>query len=369
MSEFLFIGVMFTLFLQLVLVALLLVRQQRERAERKEWFSALRENRIELNERMEQLSARVDERIHQMQNTTAQQLEKMRETVDEKLHHTLDERLGQSFRLVNERLAAVQTGLGEMKTLANGVGDLKKVLSNVKRRGALGEIQLGAILEQVLAPEQYRKNVATKPGSGNHVEFAIVLPGKSTLDESVFLPIDAKFPQEDYIRLQDAYDRAHADEVEQHRRALVQAVKRQAKLIRDKYIDPPHTTDFGILFLPTEGLFAEIIRHPDLILELQSQFRIVVAGPTTLTALLNSLQMGFQTLAIQRRSSEVWEVLRSVKKQFSTFGAVLQKARERLRQADGEIEKLVTTRTRAMLSELKDIEELPGDDSFSRELE
>jgi len=354
------IGALAALFLQVVLVVLMVLRNQRDRHERNEWLQALRDNRRELSENLDRVSKRMEERITQLQQITQLQLDKMRQTVDEKLHHTLDERLGQSFRLVNERLAEVQTGLGEMKTLAHGVGDLKRVLTNVKRRGVLGEIQLGAILEQVLSPEQYRKNVATKPGSGTHVEFAIVLPGKGVYDQPVFLPIDAKFPQEDYFRLQEAYDRAVSDEVDQHRRALVQTVKRQAKSIRDKYIDPPNTTDFGILFLPTEGLFAEVIRHADLVLELQSQYRIVVAGPTTLTALLNSLQMGFQTMAIQRRSSEVWEVLRSVKKQFGMFGTVLEKARERLRQADGEIEKLVTTRTRAMLSELKDIEELPG---------
>jgi len=291
---------------------------------------------------------------------TELKLEKMRETVDEKLHKTLEERLGQSFKIVSERLEAVQKGLGEMQNLANGVGDLKKVLSNVKTRGVLGEIQLGNILEQIMAPEQYEANVKTKQGSGNHVEYAIKLPGKDDTGKEVFLPIDAKFPQEDYVRLQTAYDEGDIEGIDKANKALVQSVKKFAKDIRDKYLDPPHTTDFGIMFLPIEGLYAEIVRQPELIALLQREFKIIVTGPTTLAAMLNSLQMGFKTLAIQKRSSEVWQILGAVKKQFGEFGTVLKKAQEKIRQADGEIEKLVTTRTNVMLSKLKTVEELPA---------
>lgn len=292
--------------------------------------------------------------------TTELKLEKMRETVDEKLHKTLEERLGQSFKIVSERLEAVQKGLGEMQNLANGVGDLKKVLSNVKTRGVLGEIQLGNILEQIMAPEQYEANVKTKQGSNDHVEFAIKLPGKDDFGKEVFLPIDAKFPQEDYIRLQTAYDEGDIDGIDKANKALMQSIKKFAKDISDKYLDPPHTTDFGIMFLPIEGLYAEIVRQPDLVALLQREFKIIITGPTTLAAMLNSLQMGFKTLAIQKRSSEVWQILGAVKKQFGEFGTVLKKAQEKIRQADGEIEKLVTTRTNVMLSKLKTVEELPS---------
>lgn len=292
--------------------------------------------------------------------STELKLEKMRETVDEKLHKTLEERLGQSFKIVSERLEAVQKGLGEMQNLANGVGDLKKVLSNVKTRGILGEIQLGNILEQIMAPEQYEANVTTKKGSNCHVEFAIKLPGKDDHGKEVYLPIDAKFPQEDYVRLQTAYDESDVLGVDVANKALAQSIKKFAKDIRDKYIDPPHTTDFGIMFLPIEGLFAEVVRQPELVALLQREYKIIVTGPTTLAAMLNSLQMGFKTLAIQKRSSEVWQILGAVKKQFGEFGTVLKKAQEKIRQADGEIEKLVTTRTNVMLSKLKTVEELPS---------
>jgi DNA recombination protein RmuC len=290
--------------------------------------------------------------------TTELRLEKMRETVDEKLHKTLEERLGKSFEMVTQQLLKVQKGLGEMQHLAAGVGDLKKVLSNVKTRGVLGEIQLGNILEQILAPEQYDSNVKTKRGSDAHVEFAIKLPGKHTRDGAVYLPIDAKFPQEDYIRLQAAYERGDAQEVEQGVRALLQSVKKFAKDIAQKYIDPPHTTDFGIMFLPIEGLYAEVVRHADLIAQLQREYKIVITGPTTLAAMLNSLQMGFKTLAIQKRSSEVWEVLAAVKKEFTAFGGVLEKAQKKINEADQEINKLVTTRTRMMLSKLRKVEQI-----------
>jgi DNA recombination protein RmuC len=295
--------------------------------------------------------------------STELKLEKMRETVDEKLHKTLEERLGQSFKIVSERLEAVQKGLGEMQNLANGVGDLKKVLSNVKTRGVLGEIQLGNILEQIMAPEQYEANVKTKQGSNDHVEFAIKLPGKDDHGKEVYLPIDAKFPQEDYVRLQTAYDEGDVAGVDAANRALVQSIKKFAKDIRDKYIDPPHTSDFGIMFLPIEGLFAEVVRQPELVALLQREYKIIVTGPTTLAAMLNSLQMGFKTLAIQKRSSEVWQILGAVKTEFGKFGGVLEKAQKKLSEANKELDTLVGTRTRMMLSKLKKVEELPTAES------
>jgi len=295
--------------------------------------------------------------------STELKLEKMRETVDEKLHKTLEERLGQSFKIVSERLEAVQKGLGEMQNLANGVGDLKKVLSNVKTRGVLGEIQLGNILEQIMAPEQYEANVKTKQGSNDHVEFAIKLPGKDDHGKEVYLPIDAKFPQEDYVRLQTAYDEGDVAGVDAANRALVQSIKKFAKDIRDKYIDPPNTTDFGIMFLPIEGLFAEVVRQPEVVALLQREYKIIVTGPTTLAAMLNSLQMGFKTLAIQKRSSEVWQILGAVKTEFGKFGGVLEKAQKKINEANKELDTLVGTRTRIMMSKLKKVEELPTADS------
>jgi DNA recombination protein RmuC len=252
----------------------------------------------------------------------------------------------------------VQKGLGEMQTIASGVGDLKKVLTNVKTRGVLGEIQLGNILEEIMAPDQYETNVKTKMGSDALVEYAVKLPGRNPQDKSVYLPIDAKFPQEDYVRLQSAYEAGDSVAVEVSLKALLQAVKKFAKDISTKYIDPPNTTDFGIMFLPVEGLFAEVVRQPDMIAFLQREYKIVVTGPTTLAAMLNSLQMGFKTLAIQKRSSEVWKVLAAVKKEFSTFGGVLEKAQKKINEANNEIENLVGTRTRMMQSKLKNVEQL-----------
>lgn len=289
--------------------------------------------------------------------STEKQLENIRVTVDEKLHKTLESRLGESFKIVSDRLEKVQKGLGEMQSLAHGVGDLKRVLTNVKTRGVLGEIQLGNILEQILAPEQYEANVKTKKNSGAHVEFAIKLPGKSDSGEVVYLPIDAKFPQEDYLRLQQAYEIGDAGGVDAASKALLNAIKKFAKDVRDKYIDPPHTTDFGIIFLPMEGLYAEVVKHPELIAQLQREFKIIIAGPTTLAAMLNSLQMGFQTLAIQKRSSEVWKVLEAVKKEFHTFGGVLEKAQKKINAASDDLDTLVGTRTKMMLSKLKKIKE------------
>ncbi len=307
-------------------------------------------------EKFDQMNVKQQELV----KTTEVRLEKMRETVDEKLQTTLEKRLGESFKLVSERLEAVQKGLGEMQNLAHGVGDLKKVLSNVKTRGVLGEIQLGNILEQIMSPEQYDKDVRTKRGSNDHVEFAIKLPGKDHEGKEVYLPIDAKFPQEDYIRLQEAYDSADLAAIEQAKKSLVRSIKNFAKSIRDKYIDPPYTTDFGILFLPIEGLFAELVRQPELVAILQRDYKIIITGPTTLAAMLNSLQMGFKTLAIQKRSSEVWDILGAVKTEFSKFGGVLEKAQKKITEANKELDTLVGTRTRVMMSKLRKVEELPS---------
>ena len=324
----------------------------------KEFQDTFSKNVKEFNDLQRQKFDQMNLTQEELVKTTEIRLEKMRETVDEKLHKTLEERLGKSFEIVTQQLLQVQKGLGEMQHLASGVGDLKKVLSNVKTRGILGEIQLGNILEQILSPEQYDSNVKTKKGSDALVEFAIKLPGKDANDSAVYLPIDAKFPQEDYIRLQTAYDAGDTVAIDASIKALVQSVKRFAKDISSKYIDPPNTTDFGIMFLPVEGLFAEVVRQPDLITILQRDYKIVITGPTTLAAMLNSLQMGFKTLAIQKRSSEVWNVLSSVKKEFTTFGGVLEKAQKKLNEANNEIETLVTTRSRMMLSKLRNVEQL-----------
>ena len=308
----------------------------------------------------------------EMIKTTELRLERMRETVDEKLHKTLEERLGKSFEMVTKQLLVVQKGLGEMQNIASGVGDLKKVLTNVKTRGVLGEIQLGNILEEIMTPDQFDINVKTKVDSDAIVEYAIKLPGRGKNDKSVYLPIDAKFPQEDYIRLQNAYETGDSASVELSIKSLLQSVKKFAKDISLKYIDPPNTTDFGIMFLPIEGLFAEVVRQPDMIAMLQREYKIVVTGPTTLAAMLNSLQMGFKTLAIQKRSSEVWNVLAAVKKEFNSFGGVLEKAQKKINEANKEIETLVGTRTRMMQSKLKNVEQLEvskTDDSKSNFLE
>lgn len=297
--------------------------------------------------------------------STELKLEKMRETVDEKLHKTLEDRLGQSFKLVSERLEAVQKGLGEMQSLANGVGDLKKVLNNVKTRGVLGEYQLGNILEQILAPEQYESNVKTKKGSNDMVEFAIKLPGKDDDGSQVYLPIDAKFPQDDYVRLQEAFDAGDAVGIEATTKSLMNSIKKFAKDIHEKYVDPPHTTDISILFLPVEGLYAEVVRHPEMVSDLQRDYKVIITGPSTLAAILNSFAMGFRTLAIQQRSSEVWKVLGAVKTEFSKFGGVLEKAQKKINEANKELDTLVGTRTKMMLSKLKKVEELPGPESDS----
>ena len=334
----------------------------------KDFQETFSKNVRNFNELQKQNFESLNQKQDELVKTTELKLEKMRETVDEKLHKTLEERLGKSFEVVTQQLLRVQKGLGEMQTLAAGVGDLKKVLSNVKTSGVLGEIQLGNILEQILAPEQYDANVKTKKGSDALVEYAIKLPGKSHSSGPVYLPVDAKFPQEDYARLQSAYESGDAVAIEASLRSLLNTVKKFAKDISHRYIDPPNTTDFGIMFLPFEGLYAEVTRHPNVIALLQREYKIILTGPTTLAAMLNSLQMGFKTLAIQKRSSEVWEVLASIKKEFSTFGTVLEKAQRKIKEADNEIEKMVTTRTRMMMSKLRNVEQIePTEESEEKE--
>jgi DNA recombination protein RmuC len=306
-----------------------------------------------------EVAAKVDGRLHALQDDNAKRLEQMRQTVDEKLQGTLEKRLGESFRLVSAQLEAVQRGLGEMQSLATGVGDLRKVLSNVKVRGTWGEVQLGSLLEQLLAPDQFAKNVATRPGTGERVEFAIRLPGRGDGDAEVLLPIDAKFPVEDYQRLVEASERGDAAGVEEATRALEVRIKGCAKDIHEKYLNPPMTTDFAILFLPTEGLYAEVVRRLGLVELLQRDHKIVVAGPTTLAALLNSLQMGFRTLAIQKRSSEVWQVLGAVKTEFGKFGDVLEKVQKKLEEASNTID-AANVRRRAIEKKLTKVQELPA---------
>jgi DNA recombination protein RmuC len=314
-------------------------------------------------QRLEQLRETVDGKLRELRDSNEGKLEQMRRTVDEKLHDTLEKRLGESFNLVSRQLEAVQTGLGEMRSLAAGVGDLKKVLSNVKTRGTLGEVQLGAILEDILVPEQYDKNVQTKDGSRENVEYAVRLPGPDDApNRCVWLPIDSKFPQEDYLRLVDAADAGDAEAVKLATAALGRALKSSARDIQEKYIDPPNTTDFAVMFLPTEGLYAEALRDPGLVDELMRSHRVVIAGPTTLAAILNSLRMGFRTLAIQKRSSEVWQVLGAVKAEFGNFGGVLAKLKKQLATATKTVEQ-TGVRTRAMERKLRQVEQLPASDA------
>ena len=300
----------------------------------------------------------LEEKIRELQSDNAKKLEEMRQTVDEKLHATLEQRLGESFKQVSERLEKVHQGLGEMHQLAMGVGDLKRVLTNVKTRGTWGEVQLEMLLEQLMTPEQYAKNVETVPGSGAVVEFAIKLPGKGEDTHPVWLPVDAKFPKEQYERLMEASECADADGVAVAGKELERAIRLQAKTIADKYLAPPHTTDFALLFLPTEGLYAEVMRRPGLSDELQRTHRISIAGPSTLSALLNSLQMGFRTLALEKRSSEVWQILGAVKTEFAKFGTVLDATKKVLERAARNIDD-AQTRTRQMSRKLKKVEALP----------
>ncbi len=304
----------------------------------------------------------LDQRQRQMIQDTEKRLEEIRATVDEKLQKTLNERITQSFRLVTEQLESVQKGLGEMQTLAQDVGGLKRVLSNVKTRGNIGEIQLSLLLEQILAPEQYEANVHTKKGSAAVVEFAIKLPGADQ-GETVYLPIDAKFPKDIYEQLLDAYDSGDTTRVEAAGRQLEQTIKKMARDISEKYLAPPATTDFGILFLPFEGIYAEVVRRSALLEELQRTYRVVVTGPTTLAAILNSLQMGFRTLAIQRHSSEVWTILGAVKKEFEKVGGMLQKAQKNLRTASGQLDEVLGTRTRAIQRRLRDVDTLSASEA------
>ncbi|HLN25774.1 MAG TPA: DNA recombination protein RmuC, partial [Patescibacteria group bacterium] len=308
--------------------------------------------------RQDTLRQTVEQRLLALQQDNAAKLEQMRHTVDEKLQGTLEKRLGESFKLVSERLELVHKGLGEMQTLANGVGDLKKVLTNVKTRGTWGEVQLGNLLEQILTADQYAANALCREGSADRVEYVIRLPGKGEGEGEVLLPIDAKFPREDYERLLEAADRADVDAVEAASKALEMRVKSFAKDVFTKYVNPPRTTDFAILFLPTEGLYAEVLRRPGLVDQLQRDYRVNLCGPTTLGALLNSLQMGFRTLAIQKRSSEVWEILGAVKTEFSKYGEVLDKVQKKLIEATQSIDQ-VNIRKRAIDRKLRAVAEMP----------
>lgn len=332
-------------------------------------FSKRLSDMTTMNEtKLERIRGTVEEKLIQLQQDNNQKLEQMRATVDEKLHATLEQRLGDSFKLVCERLELVHKGLGEMQTLANGVGDLRKVLTNVKTRGTLGELQLENLLDQTLTVEQYDKNVITKKGSNDRVEFAVKIPDKNNKNQFIHLPIDSKFPLEDYHRLLDAYEEGNSQAVSENTKLLDTKIKNEAKSIRDKYIDPPNTTDFAIMFLPIEGLFAEVLRKPGLWESIQREYRVVIAGPTTLTAVLNSLQLGFQTLAIQTRSSEVWQVLSGVKTEFGKFGDILDKTQKKLQEASNHIDQ-ASVRTRAIERKLRKVQELPGAESSQNLLE
>lgn len=332
-------------------------------------FGALQAERLEafarelsrfslgLDERFERLKTTVENRLLAMQTDNAGKLEEMRRTVDEKLHATLEQRLGESFKQVSDRLEQVHRGLGEMQTLAAGVGDLKRVLTNIKTRGTWGEVQLASLLEQLLTAEQFAANVATRPDSNERVDFAIRLPGRDD-GAVVWLPIDAKFPIEDYQRLQDAQERGDPVAVESAGRAIESRLKAEAKSIHEKYVAPPHTTDFALLYLPLEGLYAEALRRPGLAESLQRDWRVSLSGPSTLAAMLNSLQMGFRTLAIEQRSAEVWAVLGAVKTEFGRFGEALAQTRKKLDEASNSISR-AETRTRQLSRKLKDIEALP----------
>lgn len=314
----------------------------------------------EKNERsMDRVRQALNDRVKELQESNEKKLEEMRKTVDEKLHETLEKRLSESFKNVSEELQKVYTGLGEMKTLATGVGDLKKVLTNVKSRGTWAEVQLGALLEQIMTPSQFERNVKVVPTSDEQVEFAVKLPGpEGNRDACVWLPIDSKFPQEDYLRLQEAAESGDKDEVKRAESALKAAIEKAAKDIASKYIAPPHSTDFAIMFLGTEGLYAEALRIPGLSETLQQKHRVVIAGPTTISAILNSLRMGFQALAFEQRATEVWRVLGAVKTEFSRFGTVLDRVKKQLQTVSNTIDR-TEVRTRAIQRSLKDVSELP----------
>jgi DNA recombination protein RmuC len=329
---------------------------------REEAGAQARQERIELTTALEQMRRTVEEKLRELHERNEKKLEEMRATVDEKLHTTLERRLGESFKLVSERLELVHKGLGDMQTLASGVGDLKKVLMNVKTRGTWGEIQLGTLLDQILTPEQYARNIVTKAGGNERVEFAIRIPSKERDGEFVFLPLDAKFPMDVYQRLVDAAEQANREAVEEAGRTFEARIKMEARRIKEKYVDPPRTTDFAILFLPTEGLYAEVTRRAGLVESLQREFRVTVLGPTTVAAFLNSLQMGFRTLAIERRSSEVWALLGAVKTEFGRFGEILDKTQKKLQEASNTIED-ASRRSRAIERRLRDVHQLPSQDA------
>ena len=318
-------------------------------------------NIVSFNDLQKSKFEELEKRQNELIANTEKKLESIRVTVEEKLEKTLSERLGQSFETVGKQLIEVQKGLGEMQTIAADVGGLKKVLSNVKLRGGVGEVQLAMLLEQILAPNQYEANVKTKKGSSDSVEFAIKLPGKSEDENSiVYLPIDAKFPKDTYEHLINAYENAIPEEIEAATKNLEATIRKMAKDISDKYIDPPNTTDFAIMFLPFESIYAEVIRRSALVDQLRDQYKITVAGPTTLMAILNSLQMGFRTLSLQKRSSEVWNVLSSVKKEFESFGGLLEKAQKNIQTGLGQLDDVVGTRTRAIQRQLRNVEKLPA---------
>lgn len=308
-------------------------------------------------DKLEKITNVLESRLKSLQDDNNQKLEKMRETVDEKLQSTLEKRLGDSFRLVSERLELVHNGLGEMRTLAAGVGDIKKVLTNIKSRGVLGEYQLENILEQMLAPGQYAKNVKTKSGSNSYVEFAVKMPGRNGSDGVIWLPIDSKFPVEDYHTLLNSYEQGNTESISESKKILVRRIKDCAKDIKEKYIDPPNTTDFAIMFLPFEGLFAEVLNNAGLFESMLRDYKITITGPTTLSAFLGSLQMGFRTLAIEKRSSEVWEILGAVKTEFKVFGEILDKTKKKLIDATNTIES-AGVRTRSIERKLKDVQSM-----------
>jgi DNA recombination protein RmuC len=334
----------------------------------KDNFFALLSKQSEQNNattaRLDQMRDTLEKKMADLQTGNERKLDEMRATVDEKLQKTLETRLGESFKLVSERLEAVHKGLGDMQQLATGVGDLKRVLTNVKARGVLGEYQLESILEQILTLDQYGRNVKTKDGSNALVEFAIKLPGRGDKDKSVWLPIDSKFPKEDFEALLDAYDQALPEVIEEYRKSFVKGIRKCALDISSKYVDPPNTTDFAILFLPFESLYAEVLRTPGLFESLQREHKIIITGPTTLSALLNSLQMGFRTLAIEKRSGEVWQLLGAVKTEFGNFGGILEKTQKKLQEASNVIEQ-AGVRSRAIEKKLRAVQELPKEDAVA----
>lgn len=322
-------------------------------------FSLQDQHKNDTEKKLEHIRETVDRQLQRLQEDNTKKLEEMRVTVDEKLQGSLEKRFNESFKMISERLEMVHKGLGEMHSLANSVSDIKKVMTNVKSRGILGEYQLQNILEDLLTNEQYEKNVKTKAGSGAIVEFAIKMPNNNNLEKTLWLPIDSKFPKEDYENLIDAYDEGDPEKVELCRKAFRASIIKNAKDIKEKYLDPPNTTEYGIMFLPFESLYAEVLRTPGLFEMLQKDYKITITGPTTLSALLNSLQMGFRTLAIEKRSSEVWDLLGAVKTEFGKFGTVLEKTKKKLQEATNTIEQ-AGVRSRAIERQLKNVEELPG---------